>query len=115
MKRGDVVRVDLPRPAGAPGHEQFGERPAVVIQVNDALAPLSTVVVVPLTSNQRALAFAESFHVTPSPTNGLEVPSVALTSQVRAIDVKRVARVMGQLGDDDMRQLEASLRRLLGL
>jgi mRNA interferase MazF len=115
MERGDVVRVDLPAPAGPPGKEQFGERPAAVLQVAVATANLSTVVVVPFTSNRQALRFSGSVLVSQTATNGLSVDSVALVSQVRAIDKKRVRRVDGKLAAADMVNIEKGIRELLGL
>ena len=32
MNRGDVVRVELPRPRESTGHAQFGRHPAIVLQ-----------------------------------------------------------------------------------
>lgn len=87
MKRGDVVRVHLPAPQGKPGHEQIGPRPAVIVQAD---ANQSTVVVVPMTSKLKAMAFAGSVRVEPAKENGLDVPSVAMTQQVRAIDKGRI-------------------------
>jgi mRNA-degrading endonuclease toxin of MazEF toxin-antitoxin module len=50
MNRGDVVLVQLPPPAGPSGTEQFGTRPAIVVQDEAGLANLSTLLIVPLTS-----------------------------------------------------------------
>jgi len=115
MNRGDIVRVQLPRPAGPSGTEQFGARPAVVVQTEENIANLSTVLIVPLTSNLGAARFPGSFTVSPTGTNGLEVESVVLTHQLRAIDQRRIQRVIGRLADDQMAMLESEIRRLLGL
>ena len=115
MQRGDVVRVQLPRPLGRAGREQFGTRPAVVIQGNAATANLSTVIIVPLTSNRSAERFDGSLRIHPSRDNGLTMVSVALTQQVRALDKKRVDAVVGRLSSEDMDKLDAALRRLLSL
>ena len=115
MKRGDIVRAQLPRPAGSPGREQFGARPAVVVQDELTSAGLATVVVVPLTSRLGAARFAGSFVVRPSSANGLSVPSVVLTHQVRALDEKRIEEVIGTLDDAHMALLDAELRKLLRL
>ena len=115
MDRGDVIRVQLPRPAGRAGREQFGTRPAIVIQENAATANLSTVVVVPLTSNRSAERLDGSLLVHPSATNGLTTISVALTQQIRAIDKSRVEGVIGRLSSEDMNEIDSALRRLLSL
>jgi len=115
MERGDVVRVDLPQPHGTPGSEQFGERPAVVIQIDAATANLSTVLLVPFTSKQKAMRLHGSVLVQSTPTNGLDVDSVALVSQLRAIDQKRIRRVDGQLSAADLANIENKIREILSL
>lgn len=115
MNRGDVVRVQLPPPAGPSGREQVGTRPAIVLQDKAATANLSTVIIVPLTSRLAAMRFVGSFTVSPTDTNGLSAESVVLTHQLRAIDQRRVEEVIGTLADDHMVQLEAELRVLLAL
>jgi len=115
MDRGNVVRVQLPRPAGKAGREQFGTRPAIVIQEDTATANLSTVVIIPLTSNRSAARFSGSLVVQPSDTNGLSTVSVALTQQIRAIDKSRVEAVIGSLSTEEMNRVDVALRRLLSL
>lgn len=115
MQRGDVIRVQLPRPAGRAGHEQFGTRPAIVIQETIATANLSTVVIVPLTSNQSARRLSGSLLIHPTATNGLTMISVALTQQIRAIDKSRVEAVIGTLSTSDMTAVDQALRHLLSL
>ena len=115
MDRGDIVRVQLPPPAGPSGREQFGTRPAIVLQDRAVAANLPTVVIVPLTSRLSAARFAGSFTVSPTEANGLSVESVVLTHQVRAIDRGRIEKTIGRLADDQMARLEMELRALLGL
>ena len=114
MNRGDIVRVQLPPPAGPSGREQFGSRPAVVVQDERDFGNLSTVLIVPLTSRVSAARFSGSFIVSPTDTNGLDVESVVLTHQLRAIDRRRIQRVIGRLADDQMASLDSEIRRLLG-
>ena len=115
MKRGDVVRAELPRPAGAVGREQFGTRPAIVLQGKQSPANLATVIIVPLTSNVAAARFPGSFVISPDSRNGLTVPSVVLTHQIRAIDKKRLQKVIGRISPGDLANLEGEVRKLLGL
>ena len=115
MNRGDIVRVQLPPPAGPSGSEQFGTRPAIVVQDRGISANLSTIVIVPLTSRLSATRFAGSFTVSPTDTNGLSVESVVLTHQLRAIDQARIEEVIGRLADSQMARLETELRALLDL
>src|SRR5665213_2790674 len=115
MRRGDIVRVQLPKPQGKAGREQFGTRPAIVIQTSKSAANLSTVAIVPLTSTLSAINFDGSFYVLPDGTNGLDLKSVVLTHQVRAIDKARIEAVIGNLSVADMATLESALRVMLGL
>jgi len=115
MTRGDIVRVQLPRPAGPSGTEQFGTRPAIVAQDDAASKSLSTTMIVPLTSRLEATRFPGSFRILPTQTNGLAVESVVLTHQLRAIDRGRIQEVIGRLTDDDRAILESEMRALLSL
>jgi len=115
MNRGDVVLVQLPRPAGPSGREQFGTRPAIIVQRDADTANLSTVLLVPLTSRLSAARFPGSFTVPATGTNGLSVESVVLTHQFRAIDRRRIERVIGRLAHDQMAMLESEIRSLLSL
>jgi len=115
MVRGDVILVDLPRPISNAGHEQFGTRPAIILQEEEPTAVLSTVVVVPLTGILEAVRFWGSFLINPSRTNGLDKKSIALTQQIVTIDKRRIARRIGKLAAHDLATLEQNLRKLLGL
>jgi mRNA interferase MazF len=115
MRRGTVVRVDLPQPKGQPGHEQFGHRPAVIIQDDTRGANLSTVVLIPLTSNLASASFTGSIIVDPDSHNGLTLKSVILTHQVRSIDRKRIVATIGSLSDETIEIIEKELRSLLAL
>jgi mRNA interferase MazF len=114
MNRGDVVRVDLPRP-GSEGHEQFGERPALILQVDRATANLTTVVVVPINGNSAAIKLGGTVSVVATEENGLSKDSVALVHQVRAVDKKRILKIDGKLSGPVLREIEVMLQALLGL
>lgn len=115
MKRGDVIGVNLPPPDGSPGAEQFGARPAIVVQSNTARANIATLFIVPLTTNQRAMKYQGSVLIQPSGTNGLKAPSVALVHQLRAMDKSRMYGKLGTLGRSDLVKIDAELRTLLNL
>lgn len=115
MRRGDVVRVDLPAPKGPPGREQIGPRPAAIVQTNETHANQSTVLIVPLTSQLKALKFSGTFAIDPTKENGLTTRSVVLTQQLRAIDKSRVIESIGSLSEDDLRLVETEIRKLLGI
>ena len=80
-KRGEVWLIDLG--ISKEDHEQAGRRPAVVLQT-DHLAPLSTVVIVSLTT-QLKRAGATNNVLIPATEAGLDSDSVALCHQIRAL------------------------------
>lgn len=111
LRRGDIHWIALP---ASSAREQAGRRPAIIVQT-DTTEPLPTVFVVPLTTNPRAGRFPGTFEVEPSPGNGLQVRSVVLAFQLRAIDRTRVAERLGSLDSGDLTVLESHLRSLLSL
>jgi len=115
LKRGDVVKAELPRPRGQHSHEQYGYRRAVIIQEIGGIASPSTVVVVPTTSNLEAANYGESFVVKCSASNGLDCDSTLLVNQIRALDTRRIRSVVGRLSNADLKVLEDAVRKLLSL
>ncbi len=111
LKRGQIVDVQLPRPRDIGGREQGGRRPAVVVQNQTRRLP--TIMVVPMTGNPRAARFPHTVCVAPSTENGLECESVALVFQARAIDVRRVQSVLGELEEEPLRLVMEQLQGLL--
>ena len=97
MRRGEVFDVDIPPYPGEPGTEQHGGRPAIIVAIDAVRPKLSNVLVVPLTSQLARLAAPGSVLIAPTPGNGLLTNSVALTSQIRALDRKRFLRRRGEL------------------
>jgi mRNA interferase MazF len=79
IARGDIVWVDFGMPSGS---EPAKIRPAVVVQEDWLLATdISTVLVVPLTSNIALEVFPGNVLV-PAEASGLDRDSVALVSQL---------------------------------
>jgi mRNA interferase MazF len=115
MPRGDVIYVDLPMPAGGAGHEQSGNRPAVILQSNNSPTNNPMMMIVPMTSKLTALRFPHTIEVTPSQQNGLRYPSVLLVFQLRAISKGRIQNTVGHLEDQYMRQLESEIKSLLAV
>jgi mRNA-degrading endonuclease toxin of MazEF toxin-antitoxin module len=71
-------------------------------------------VIVPLTTSLAAMKFQGSFSVLPSTKNGLTEESVVLTHQLRAIDCKRIKKKIGCLSQQELEQLQAETKLLLG-
>lgn len=115
MARGDILMVDLPAPAGPAGREQMGHRPAIVVQTDPSNNNLPTTMIVPFTSNLKAMRFPHTLRIDPSHQNGLTRPSVLLVFQLRAIDKRRLGKRIGSLEEQYLRKLEDKIRCLLGL
>ena len=111
LRRGDIHWIEFP---ASSAREQAGGRPAIIVQT-DTTPALPTVFVVPLTSNPRASRFPGTFEVEPTPESGLQVRSVVLAFQLRAIDRNRVGERLGSLDSRDLATLDGHLRSLLSL
>jgi mRNA interferase MazF len=115
MQRGDVVLVDLPTAPGAPGHEQDGRRPALIVQSSLSLGATSVVMIVPFTSKLSALRFPHTVRVATTPSNGLSCESVALVLQLRAIDAGRIQKTLGTIDNSDLVKIESEMHNLLAI
>ena len=83
IRRGDVVWAEFGEPRGS---QPAKSCPAVVIQEDWLLASaIQTALVVPLTSNTRLAKFPGNVLV-PEEASSLDKPSVALVSQLMALD-----------------------------
>lgn len=110
--RGAVVYADLDPTLG---HEQGGDRPCVVIS-DDAVAAeqrFPLLAIVPLTSTPGRGALYPP--IGPGASSGLRNPSTALVDHVRAIDKRRVRRLVGRVSAAELAAIETGLRRYLGL
>ncbi len=111
MRRGEIWWVRLPPPNG---HEQAGERPAIIMQDDAFIATLPMVLIVPLTGALRAARFPGTLIIQPDPSNGLLRPSVALVFQMRTLDKNRFLRRMGELDTATLTKIWTLLDSLLG-
>jgi mRNA interferase MazF len=111
MKRGDVWMVDFGAPSGP---EQAGRRPAVVMQDDALTAGLTTVLVIPLTTNLRRLALACTVKI-PAGEAGLERDSVALCHQLQARGKARLETRLGALTDDRFAVIQDCVLDTLGV
>lgn len=110
MARGDVLLVSLP---ASDGREQSGRRPAVAVQTDFTGEPM--LMVAPISSNLKALRFRFSIKIEPSAENGLDLPSVVMVFQMRAIDKMRVTKTIGKLSDEDLEKVDFEIRQMLNL
>ena len=102
--RGDVFRLQAPR--GARGHEQRGERFAVVVQSD--LLPLSTWLVAPTSTQARPATFRPEIEIG-------DLATRVLVEQAAAVDPERLGELVGHLHSDELRRVDSALRVVLGL
>jgi mRNA interferase MazF len=110
-KRGEVWFVDLGMPKD--DHEQAGRRPVVILQTDD-LSPLSTVVIIPFTTQLKRTGLAHTVLV-PAKEAGLEPDSVALCHQIRALDRRKLKHKIGELAPERLSEVELAAAFVLGL
>jgi mRNA interferase MazF len=104
VQRGDVLRF---KPRARVGHEQRGERFAVVLQA-DALLPRSVVIVAPTSTSARPASFRPEVHVRKQSTR-------VLVEQLGAVDVQRLGQPVGHLSQEELWSVDEALMTVLGL
>ena len=110
MKRGDVYRANLDPVQGS---EQGGVRPVVIVQNDLGNLSSPTVIVAPLTSQQKKRSQKTHVEVLP-PEGGLRYPSQILCEQLRTLEKTRLSRYLGTLTSDTLRRVDAALAAALG-
>jgi mRNA interferase MazF len=86
----------------------------MIIQDERYASNLPTVLVVPLTSTQKALRFAGTTPIAATSDSGLRNDSVALVFQCLAIDRSQIGQRIGQASDGEQANVFAELARLTG-
>jgi mRNA interferase MazF len=102
--RGDVH--ELPAPRNTRGHEQRGNRYAVVVQSD--LLPLSTWLVAPTSTSARPASFRPEIEL-------LGRTTLVLVEQTTAVDPERLGRLVGHLSAREMADVDDALRTVLEL
>jgi len=111
VTRGEVWMADL---APTVGSEQSGIRPVLVVQTDRANAHSPHSIIIPFTSRIRQ-RLLPSHVLVPAGEGGLTLDSVALAEQIRAIDLARLIRRMGDLPAPRMTEVDNALRTVLSL
>ncbi|HJZ91319.1 MAG TPA: type II toxin-antitoxin system PemK/MazF family toxin [Gemmataceae bacterium] len=111
VTRGEVWMADL---APTVGSEQSGVRPVVVVQTDRANAHSPHTIIIPFTSRIRQRLLPSHVFV-PAGEGGLTQDSVALAEQIRAIDLTRLIRHLGDLPDPRVIEVDAALRTILAV
>jgi mRNA interferase MazF len=111
-RRGDLWWADLGEPRGS---EPALRRPVLIVQSDDFnRSRISTVMVVPVTTNLRLAGAPGNVLVRPRGT-GLRQPSVLNISQVATLDRLFLLERIGRIPPSLMQEIEAGLRLSLGL
>lgn len=112
MIRGEVWWGQLPAPVGsAPGFA----RPVVIASAEAFLSSrMRTAIVVPVSSRIERAGIPGHVLLGRRGT-GLEVPSVALTTQVTTLDRSLLARRLGRLSKEQLAALDEGLALALGI
>jgi len=108
FKPGDVVLVDLG--TNTEGHEQSGVRPGVFVSEEGGVS-----ILIPLSSNAARLQFKGTVRITPSKSNKLAKPSVALVFQLRAVDSRRLLHRIGSLSPAEKRSINKMLHAVASI
>jgi mRNA interferase MazF len=112
VNRGEVWWADLAEPRGS---EPGDRRPVLIVQDDHLTASaLSTVMVVPLTTNLRRAAAIGNVSLSKQDT-GLPKESVALVCQVMTLDKAFLDEPARRLSAKIMRNVDAGLRVALSL
>lgn len=104
MRRGDIVRLRLPRGVG---HEQQGRRFGVVVQ-SDALLPRSVVLIAPTSTRARPASFRPVIDLDGQKTT-------VLVEQVGAVDVGRLGERVGHLEAEEQWDVDTALSTVLDI
>jgi mRNA interferase MazF len=111
-RRGEVWLLNLGLPK-KDDHEQAGTRPAVIFQTDD-LSVLSTVVIIPLTTQSKRAGFASTVLI-PANEAGQNRDSVALCHQIRVLDRRKLIRKIGEVKPERLSEIELAVAFVLGL
>jgi mRNA interferase MazF len=111
VNRGEVWLADL---GPVRNGEQADRRPVLIFQHTPFAAFLSTVVIIPFTSNLRRAKLPTCLQVARG-EGGLANDSVALCHQVRAIDQKRLLHRLDMLSSAVLADVEDCLALTLGM
>ena len=113
LERGQIYFVNL---NPTQGKEQSGARPALILSVDEINRKQMVITVIPGTKGANIKRdFVTNVRVSTA-ESGLEMETVFLCFQVRSLDPSRFPESpVGMLSPNKMREVEASVRYVLGL
>lgn len=108
MKKGNVCLIEF---ISFKNHEQTGLRPAIVMSEETA----NLILVISLTSKEEALKYNFSLKIAPTPKNGLDINSIAMIFQLRAVDKNKIKRKIGTIEKEVLENIEEKIKQILNL
>jgi|SRR3989344_2124833 len=108
-RRGEIWWVDRGTPMG---HDQGGNRPALILSVNPFIRGPDLVGGLPLTTRAKHIC---SHVAVPPPEGGLSEPSFIQCEDIRFVSRARLMERIGQVTPTTLRSAETIIRYLLGL
>lgn len=111
IKRGDILLIDFDPSTGS---EQFGKRPALVIQndVGNKYSPV--IIVVPITTKKSLREFPTNLNINQNESN-LDYNSTALFNQIMTIDKSRIIKKYGFLNNSYDKKIDLALIKSLAI
>ena len=104
MHRGDIYAIKIPKGVG---HEQHGQRFAVILQ-SDAMLPRSVVVIAPTSTRARPASFRPEIYLANSATR-------VLVEQLGAVNTDRLGKRVGRINTEEQWSIDDAVITVLGL
>jgi len=112
VKGTKICEIWTVRLSDAVGHEQSGQRPAIVCASIDSIG---IAFVIPLTTQLDASRFPLTLKIEKSPENGLDEDSIAMIFQARALSYNRFVRRRGVIEVKYHELIKALLKKYLNI
>ena len=107
MEKGEIWLLDF---FSKRGKEQSGIRPSLIL----ADTKTDLIIASPLTSNMQASKLPFSMQIKKSDKNSLNKDSVALILQIQTVDKKRLIHKIGILEENYLKQIDETIKKMLG-
>ncbi|MBI3019960.1 MAG: type II toxin-antitoxin system PemK/MazF family toxin [Parcubacteria group bacterium] len=105
IEQGEIYLADL---NPVKGHEQSGFRPVLVLQNNALNNILNTIVVAPITSNEKAKGKLITYFL-PKHKTMLDKDSIVLLFQIRTIDKRRLRKKIYRIPQSEITDIKKQL------
>jgi mRNA interferase MazF len=107
MRKSEVWFIDL---TDGKGHEQKGQRPAIVVGKANKM-----IQVIPLTSSPDRAMLPFTLLIEQRPNNGLSCDSVALIFQITSLDEVRFIKKIGEINEKQQNEIDTQIKEMLKL